>query len=236
MVYNGPNGGRRYSVIPLALRGGLTEETKKNRYALVYFEGSNTVNLLRMDRVVWTQVSNESFDLEAVIKKYGKDPRIQAESNATSSYQVALRTAMKLSDGKAKEPNLDKIQQVASAHATINPDEGAWLGRIGKLLKLTYSDQTITSDEIAQLLQLSEGEGLNQPAWVEEEYGDVAQLISGPRISAILHVAGKDCYGIHCFWVDDDRPIKTLPKANDQHKENDKGPVLPETNDTASFS
>lgn len=75
VLYRGPYGVRRYILSPLDITPGKTEGTKKNQYLWLYSKRHNAVLSMRMDKVLWTKVSEESFDPGEVTQKVLKDKK-----------------------------------------------------------------------------------------------------------------------------------------------------------------
>jgi hypothetical protein len=75
VLYRGPDGVRRYLLAPLDITPGKTEGTKKNQYLWLYSNRHNSVLSMRMDKVLWTKVSDESFDPSEVTKMILKDKK-----------------------------------------------------------------------------------------------------------------------------------------------------------------
>lgn len=73
VLYNGPNGVRRYVFAPLDVTDGKTENTKDNKYLWVYSDNAKSILSMRMDRVLWTKASEESFDPIMVTKAALRD-------------------------------------------------------------------------------------------------------------------------------------------------------------------
>ena len=75
VLYQGSGGVKRYSLLPLDVTPGKTERTRENQYLWLYSKQHKTVLSMRMDRVLWTKVSNESFDPAEVMGAIWKDKR-----------------------------------------------------------------------------------------------------------------------------------------------------------------
>jgi hypothetical protein len=75
VLYRGPGGVRRYILSPLDITPGKTEGTKKNQYLWLYSNRHNAVLSMRMDKVLWTKVSNDSFDPSEVTQTILKDKK-----------------------------------------------------------------------------------------------------------------------------------------------------------------
>jgi hypothetical protein len=73
MLYNGPSGVRRYIFAPLDVTDGKTENTKDTKYMWVYSDNAKSILSMRMDRVLWTKASEESFDPVMVTKAALRD-------------------------------------------------------------------------------------------------------------------------------------------------------------------
>jgi hypothetical protein len=73
VLYNGPSGVRRYIFAPLDVTDGKTENTKDNKYMWVYSDNAKSILSMRMDRVLWTKASKESFDHAVVTKAALRD-------------------------------------------------------------------------------------------------------------------------------------------------------------------
>jgi hypothetical protein len=75
VLYRGPGGVRRYILAPLDITPGKTEGTKKNQYLWLYSNRHSAVISMRMDKVLWTKVSDESFDPSEVTQTILKDKK-----------------------------------------------------------------------------------------------------------------------------------------------------------------
>lgn len=73
VLYNGPSGVRRYLFAPLDVTDGKTENTKDNKYLWVYSDNAKSILSMRMDRVLWTKASEESFDPAVVTQAALRD-------------------------------------------------------------------------------------------------------------------------------------------------------------------
>lgn len=73
VLYNGPNGVRRYVSAPLDVTDGKTENTKDNKYLWVYSDNAKSILSMRMDRVLWTKASEELFDPAVVTRAALRD-------------------------------------------------------------------------------------------------------------------------------------------------------------------
>lgn len=73
VLYNGPSGVRKYIFAPLDVTDGKTENTKGNKYMWVYSDNAKSILSMRMDRVLWTKASEESFDPAVVTKAALRD-------------------------------------------------------------------------------------------------------------------------------------------------------------------
>lgn len=60
--YRSAKGMRQYTLIPLDVKGGRTERTKKNRYMWGYSEKSQRVLCLRLERVLHVTSQSETFE------------------------------------------------------------------------------------------------------------------------------------------------------------------------------
>jgi hypothetical protein len=67
--YRSAKGMRQYTLIPLDVKGGRSERTKKNRYMWGYSEKSQGVMCLRLERVLHVTSQPETFEPEKIGQK-----------------------------------------------------------------------------------------------------------------------------------------------------------------------